>query len=381
MAKIEIRPARKARERMAFIKMPWKLYRNDPHWVPPLIADMKSFIDPGKGPFFEHGQAELLLAFRDGKPAGRISAHVSDRHQELHGDNKGFFGFFECEDDQAVANALFAAAERFIRDKGRTAIEGPYSFGIYDEIGILVEGFDSMPYVFNIHNPPYYQRLIEQAGYGKSIDWYAFRISNAAAQQKWPEKLVKIKDRIMKRQSVTFRTMDKAHYEREARYVKEIFDAAWSQNWGHTAATDREFLRIAEALKQLFIPELSLFAEVDGRPVGFAVSLYDANPLVREIDGHLFPLGFVKLLTKMKKTDRFRLLFMGVLNEYRNRGYEVVFATEVMQRGIKLGYRECEMSNIVETNDAMLRSLEHLPGERYKTYRIFKKELEGSPAN
>jgi len=140
-------------------------------------------------------------------------------------------------------------------------------------------------------------------------------------------------------------------------------------------------LRIAEALKQLFIPELSLFAEVDGRPVGFAVSLYDANPLVREIDGHLFPLGFVKLLTKMKKTDRFRLLFMGVLNEYRNRGYEVVFATEVMQRGIKLGYRECEMSNIVETNDAMLRSLEHLPGERYKTYRIFKKELEGSPAN
>ncbi|MGA2480555.1 MAG: hypothetical protein ABSG63_17530, partial [Spirochaetia bacterium] len=175
MLPIEIRRADTPRERSVFVKMAWQFYRDDPHWVPPLIGDQLQFIDPAKGVFFEHGEVALFLAYRGTHPVGRISAQVNQRYDTYFQDGKGFVGFFECEDDTETATALFAAAAAWLRGKGRRVMEGPMSFGVYDETGILVQGFATDPYVMTGHNPPYYQRLFEETGWQKSIDWYAFR--------------------------------------------------------------------------------------------------------------------------------------------------------------------------------------------------------------
>lgn len=375
MSQIEIRPVRSARERMTFIKLPWQINAHDPCWVPPLVEDMRSFINPKKGVFFQNGEAELLLAYRGGRPVGRLSVQVSRRHQAIYNDGKGFFGFFECEDDPEGARRLFEHGERFLRTKGCTQLEGPYNFTIYDEIGVLVDGFDTMPYLMNVHNPGYYDALLAACGLHKAVDWYAFRISARALSEEWPERLIKLSDRIVARSGARIRPMERAHFDRDAQIVKQTFNQAWSRNFGHVPFSEGEFARMASALKHLIIPELSFVAEVDGKPVGFALSAYDANPLVREIDGRLFPFGFIRLLRGAKKVKRFRMMLMGVLEQYRNRGYEAAFYVQVIQRGLELGMRECEVSNIVETNEPMLRSLKNLPVDRYKTHRVYEKHI------
>jgi hypothetical protein len=375
MSRLEIRPARSERERMRFIRFAWQVYAQDPCWVPPLTADLRQFINPKKGVFFQNGDAELLLAYRDGKPVGRLSVQVSRRHHAIYNDGKGFFGFFECMNDPEAAVALVRQAEAYLAQHGCTRIEGPYNFTIYDEIGVLVEGFDSMPYVMNVHNPPYYGELLEGVGLRKAVDWYAFRVKREAVESRWPERLARLSDHISSRKGVTIRPMDRAHFWRDATIVKTIFNQAWSRNFGHVPMTDNEFKRVTSALKHLIIPELSFVAEINGQPVGFALSTYDANLVVREIDGRLFPFGFIKLLRQTKKVKRFRMMLMGVLERYRNRGYEVAFYVQTIRKGIEMGMVECEVSNIVETNEPMLKSLANLPTERHKVYRIYEKSL------
>jgi GNAT superfamily N-acetyltransferase len=374
MSNVEIREVRTPSERLKFIRMPWLLYGQDPHWVPPIIADMKKFLDPRRGVFYEHGEARLYMAWRDGKPVGRISAHVNHLHDERFADGKGFFGFFECENDQETAGVLLDTAESELRRRGKTSCEGALSFGIYDEVGILVEGFDTDPFVLNVHNPPYYRDLLERAGYQKSVDWYAYH-GFVKSYEELDPKLHRLKERVLQRSGITFRTVDMRRLEREARIVLEIFHAAWDENWGHVPFTQSEFARLVEALKLIVAPELSLIAEKDGRPVGMALTLYDANQAVKQINGRLFPLGFLKLLRNVRKTDRFRQFAMGVLEEFRGRGIEIAMFMTVAGEAYKRGFREGEMSLIVETNTAMRQTLTHLPVRPYKTYRIFKKEL------
>ncbi|MCD6122914.1 MAG: hypothetical protein J7K04_13840 [Spirochaetales bacterium] len=373
MPNVEIKTVNTNRERLRFIKMPWLIYKNDPHWVPPIIADQKSFINPKKGVFFEHGKAKLFLAIRDGKPVGRISAHINTLHDEIYNDGKGFFGFFECENNQETADMLFRAAEHYLKSQNRKFVEGPMSFGIYDEIGLLVDGFDTDPYVLNVHNPEYYQKLVENAGYKKSVDWYAYR---GATNQKVDEKMYRLKDRVMKQPGLTIRKIyPHENFKRDAAIVKHIFSTAWNKNWGHVPLTDSEFNRIAEELTRLVVPDLSFIAEINGQAIGFALSIYDANVAVKKINGRLFPVGFIKLLTNLKKTDRFRHILMGVLEEYRNRGIEIAFYVNIAEQAYKLGFSEIEMSLIVENNEPMRNSLKHLPVEIYKTYRIYTKDL------
>ena len=374
MSSLSIKSVETNKDRLAFIKMPWKVYEKDQHWVPPLIADQKEFLDPKRGLFFRNGDARLWVAYRGNEPVGRISAQVNHRHDKLYADGKGFFGFFECEDNQETANALFCTAEEYLKVNQRRLVEGPFNFSIYDEIGVLVDGFDTDPYVLNMHNPPFYQKLIEAAGYAKSIDWYAYRVQSKQVDRV-PERLLRLRDRLAKKREVTVRPMEMAHFARDAAIVKCIFSAAWDRNWGHVPMTDPEFERVAKALKQLIIPELSFIAEVNGKPVGFALSIYDANVAAKKINGRLYPFGFIKLLSQLKKTDRFRLILMGVLEEHRNRGYEVIFYTHVIEKGLEMGFKEAECSLIVEDNEAMIKSMSHLASDRYKTYRIFKKAL------
>jgi GNAT superfamily N-acetyltransferase len=359
---------------MQFIKMPWRLYRRDPHWVPPLISDQKKFLNQDKGVFFDHGEATLFLALRDGRAVGRLSAHINHLQDRLYADSKGFFGFFECEDDQEAADALFRAAEGYVSDRGKTSIEGPMNFGVYDEIGILVDGFESDPYVLNLHNPPYYQQLVERAGYSKAIDWYAYR-GYTRDRVKVDPRLYHLRDRALSRPDLKIRNVDLKQFRREAGIVKEVYDQAWQENWGHVPLTEREYQRIVHDLVRFVIPEISFIAEVDGVPVGFALSIYDANVAVKKLNGRLFPFGFIRLLASVKKTDRFRHILMGVLKEHRNRGIEIAFYAAMAEHAEAAGLREVEMSLIVENNEAMRGSLKHLPVEIYKTYRIYGKEL------
>ncbi|NOY10009.1 MAG: hypothetical protein GXP33_14350 [Spirochaetes bacterium] len=373
MSNLEIKTVKTGRDRMQFIKMPWAVYKNDPHWVPPIIFDQKSFINPKKGVFFEHGSARLFLALRDGKPVGRISAHINHMHDEIYNDGKGFFGFFECENDQETADILFKSAEEYLTAEKRKSVEGPMSFGIYDEIGLLIDGFDTDPYVLNVHNPAYYRTLVENAGYRKSVDWYAYR---GATNQKVDDRMYRLKGRVMKQPGLTIRKINpKENFDRDAAIIKHIFGKAWDKNWGHVPLTDSEFNRIAKELTTLVVPDLSFIAEIDGRAIGFALSIYDANVAVKKINGRLFPFGFIKLLLNLKKTDRFRHILMGILEEYRYRGIEIAFYVNIAEQAYKLGFSEIEMSLIVENNDSMRNSLKHLPVEIYKTYRIYIKEL------
>jgi len=376
MLPIEIRRVRTAQDRTEFVKMAWRFYRKDPHWVPPLIGDQCAFIDPTRGVFFEHGEAELFLAFRGENPVGRISAHVNGRYDEHFHDLKGFIGFFECEDNQETAQALFTSAENWLRTKGRRTVEGPMSFGVYDEIGILVEGFDTDPYVFTSHNPPYYQRLFENAAWQKSVDWYAFRGRADVFSKDLDPRYFSLSQRVLKRDGMTMRSMDmKNHLEREAQIVQSIFASAWDKNWGHVPLSDKEFSRLKEGVKQFVVPELSFVAELNGTPIAFALSIYDANVAVKKVNGHLFPFGFITILTQGKKTRRFRLILMGVLEEHRRQGIEIALIAHVIEEGLRRGFKEVEMSQVVETNEPMISSLEHLPVERYKTWRVYRKDI------
>ncbi|MBA7626767.1 Protein YghO [subsurface metagenome] len=372
MGGLEILPVRSSRQRLRFIKMPWSIYRGDSHWVPPLIADQKVFLDPERGVFFDHGEAELFLALREGKSVGRISAQVNFLQDKIYGDDKGFFGFFECENDQETANALFRAGEQFLKNRGKKVIEGPLSFGIYDEIGVLIHGFDCDPYVLTLHNPPYYRDLIEGAGFVKSIDWYAYR---GFTDQQVEEKLFRARDRVLQTPGFKLRNVNLKQVRQEAEIIRTLFHSAWDRNWGHVPFTDREFYRLVHEMLKIVIPELSFIAEIDNRPVGFALSIYDANEAVKKTGGRLFPIGFIQLLVNLKRTDRFRHILMGMLEEYRNRGFEIAFYINIAENAYRLGFREVEMSLVVENNVAMRNSLKHLPVEIYKTYRIFKKAI------
>jgi len=375
MSSLDVSEVRTRRERLEFIKMPWRLYERDPHWVPPVIADQMEFLDPKRGTFFDHGEARLFLARRAGEPVGRITAHVNELYDRAYGAGTGFFGFFECENRADTARALLGRAESFLRSRRRAVSEGSLSFGIYDEVGILVEGFDTDPYVLNVHNPPYYRDLITGAGYEKAVDWFAYR-GRLEDYRKLDGRLLRIKDRVLERSGLELRPVDLSRVSEEARVVKQLFDTAWSANWGHVPFSEREWDRLISQIRRIVIPELTLIAEKDGTPVGFTLTTYDANVAVKKLNGRLFPFGFLRLIRNLKRTRRIRFILMGVLREYRGRGIESALMLSFARRAYERGFEELEMSLVVEDNTPMIRALEHFPVEVSKVYRIFRKNLE-----
>ncbi|MCA9127464.1 MAG: hypothetical protein KDB22_10275 [Planctomycetales bacterium] len=373
MGPIKIRPVESARDRAAFMMMPWEIYGDCPNWVPPLLSDQKSILDPAVGPFYRNGEVKLWLAERNGRPVGRISSHLSARHDQLIGGSKGYFGFFECEDNQETARALFEAAETHLRSKARTEVEGPYNFTIYDEIGILVDGFDTPPAIMVRHNPAYYQRLIESLGYEKAVDWHAYRCEVSPTQLS--ERMGRIAMRIENRKEVNIREVNLRAYDQDARTVKRLFDLAWRQNWGHIPLSDEEFWYGAKGLKMLIVPGLSYIVEVKGEPIGIAISVYDINPLIKRIDGRLLPFGFLRLMLGVKKMKRFRMLLMGVDPKHRGRGYEIAMYAKAIRKATSLSFDEAEMSLILENNEPMMHSIQQLSSQLAKRLRIYRKDL------
>ena len=366
---IKVKEIKSSKEIKQFVKFPWLIYKNDRNWVPPLIHDQINFFNPEKNPYYQHSKVRLIMAYENNKPVGRMSVHENTLHVKRHHEKTGFFGFFECVDDYAVAKALFDYRKKWLTDLGYTAMRGPANFSINGEYALLVDGFDEPPMVLMTHNPPYYAKLIEQYGFKPSQNMYAFRLS--AAEGLPPHVMNMAEEVERKHPEIVLRKMDINKLEREAMIVHKIYMQAWDENWGAAPMSESEMLKLAKDLKLILDPDLAYMLEYHGQPIGFSLSVPDANQALKAANGRLFPFGLMKILWQKRKIDAFRVMVMGVLKEYRHHGFDTLFYKKTLETARQKGYRWAEMSMINESNIPMRRVLEWLGAKVYKTYRMY----------
>jgi GNAT superfamily N-acetyltransferase len=364
---IRVEEALTRKQKDSFVKFPWVVYREDPLWVPPLLMERKAFINPKKNPFFQHAEVALFLALRNGKPAGRIAALVNHNHNSFHQDRVGFFGLFECINDQEVSQALLDRASEWLRRRGMEVMRGPASFSTNEEIGLLVEGFQESPMILMPYNPPYYAQLLEQYGFRKEKDLYAF----IRTAEDMPERLYKLAEKLKEKNRFKVRKLKMAELKEEILRFKSVYEAAWERNWGFVPMTEAEIDHMASELKRILDPDLVFFVEVDDKIVGFSLTLPDVNQALKKVNGRLFPTGFIKLMYHFKKIDQVRVLLLGVAQGYRRKGIDAVLYLETFKEGVKKGYKRGEFSWILEDNEAMIRPLEAIGASLYKTYRVY----------
>ncbi len=371
MSDIWIKKVKIPKDLKKFLKFPWKIYKDNPNWVPHLLFERKQFFNPRKNPFFEHAEVEHYLSYKEGDLVGRISAIVNHRHNEFHQDKVGFFGFFEAVDDLSVSKALFDSAADYLRAKGMDTMRGPCNFSTNDEIGFLVKGHDSPPTIMNTYTPKYYLGLAERYGMKKAMDLYGYYMDET---MKVPERILRIRDRIIKREKVVIRKMNMKNLRNEVEKVKYIYNKAWEKNWGFIPLTDTEIDHMAEDLKLTVDPNIAFFAEVDGNPVGFSLSLPNINEILIKLNGRLFPFGIFRLIynLKIRRTIKgVRTIIMGVVPEYRKRGIDNLFYLATIEEGLKRGYKYSEMGWILETNFQMNSAIANLGGKLWKIYRLY----------
>ena len=379
---VRIVPVTTQDQRREFAKFAWHIYRDDPYWVPPIFMDRLALPDPAKHPFWEHAEQQLFLAMRGGEIAGTISAHVNHRHNEVHGDKVGFFGFFETVDDQAVADALLAAAADWLREQGMEAIRGPENPSQNEEVGLLVDGFDMPPVIMMTYNPPYYQGLIERAGFQKAQNLWAWDILTNIFDldvQKLPRKFLRVAEEARKRNNLVIRPLNMKRFDDDVEIAKAVYNGAWEKNWGFVPFTDHEIEHLAQELKMIMDPDLVYIAQVDGKPAGVSLTIPDVNQALLKARAQpntwSLPLTLAKFLWHRRSIDGIRTLIMGVLPEYRALGIDALFYVETARAAFRKGYTHCEMSWILESNDMMNRIIERLGGQVYKTYRVYEKPL------
>jgi GNAT superfamily N-acetyltransferase len=377
MAEVEILKVTSREDRDAFIKFPWKIYRNDPAWVPPLLIERKEFLDREKHPFFEHGSAEFFLARRGDEIVGRIGASDDPKYNALHGSNVGCFGLFESIDDQEVANALFGAASDWLCARGRDEIMGPIDYSTNYLCALLIDGFQHPPMLLTAHNPPYYSRLIEGWGFAKVMDFFAWWFAhpaNAAAR------LRRLAGALKKRsEKVIFRQGNLRDLPSEARSIRAIYNQAWEKNWGFVPFSEKEFAYMTKEMKPLLLPDLLWLAEIGSEPVGFILCVPDINVALKKIDGRLttfgLPIGLAKLLYHKGRIKTVRLVALGVVPKYRRHGIAEMLVLQIIENAmLKRGFiGECSL--ILENNVMMNRFLEAIGAEKYKTYRVYRRSL------
>ncbi len=370
-AQIEVRHVTDKKMMMEFIKLPWTagIYKADPAWVPPVIADMKEFFDPEKGYFFEHGQADFYIAYKNGVPAGRITAHTYALYDEKYDRETGFFGFYECIDDLAVSKALFETARDNLRAKGKKRMVGPQSFTVYDSVGFDMFNNGRMPVIGMFHFAHWYEKHALAFGFEKEVDWFCFMVKEDGLN--W-EPLFAMRDEMMKQSEIKFVTTKKRDIPRRAEDVKRIFNAAWEGNEGHIALTDRQFEKMFSELQMVIIPELAIFAEHEGKTVGFIFSVPDANPGITALNGRLYPWRLLRLLWRVKRTRTLRTILMGVMPEYRGKNIDQILILKTIEIGIGMGFNQSDCSLIVESNVKMIGALKYVNADRYKGYRVFQ---------
>lgn len=369
---LKIIPAHSRREKSDFIDFPYRLHRGQPAWVPPLISEIKTTLNPSKNPFFEHATVQQFLA-QDGKrTVGRIAAIIDDNYIKIQNEMVGLFGFFDSINDQEVAAALFNTVSQWLRQANMKKMLGPTNPSLNDELGVLIDAFDLPPAIKMVWNPPYYPDLYDQCGFDKAMDLIAWIGSPSIAS----ERMIRLGELIIKRTKLTFRPLDMKHFDHEIKILRNIYNQAWSENWGFVPWTEAEFEHLAKSLKQIIDIDMVFIAELNSQPVGFLLALPDINIALKHIAGHLFPFGLPKLLWFSRKIDRVRIAILGVLKEFRNRGIDTAMYYEIYRRlSAHKRYDSCEASWVLEDNDPMVKMLSMTGAHPYKTYRLYERAL------
>jgi GNAT superfamily N-acetyltransferase len=370
-------------DRKRFVDLPWKIYRGDPNWVPPLKASVREMLDVAHHPFYAGGreaELELFLAWDGPDVVGRVAAILNHTHNRVHEEKVVFFGFFESIDRPDVARDLLAAVEKWAAGHGATAVRGPMNPSTNYECGLLIEGFGRPPALMMTYNPPSYPRLIEGSGYAKVKDLHAYISPVHGASLK---RLQRLADRTRERNpTLTTRGADLSNFEGEVQLVQEIYNSAWEKNWGFVPMSDVEIGWLAKELKPLVQPDLLRFAIDDGQPVGFLLVMPDWNPVLADLDGspwrHPFKTLHHVLKSKPETMEGIRLFTLGVKQEHRKRGIEGILIGEGLQKSLEIGYKWCEYSWILEDNEVTKRTVRLMDGELYKIYRIYEKPVLSS---
>lgn len=371
-AKIEVCLVESKSRLGQFVELSWKIYRGDKHWVPPLIGEQKKLFNPQKNPFYRHAEVALFLAERRGKPVGRIAAIVNRAHNEFYGDKTGFFGFFESVDEQDVSDRLFEAAGEWLRQRGMDWMRGPMNFSTNEECGLLVSGFDSSPLIMMTYNPLYYISLVERNGFRKAKDLLAFWLG---ASQPMPERVLRIAERAARAHKIQIRALNMKRFDEELEKMKLIYNQAWTRNWGFVPLSDEEFERTAMDLKRIVVPDLVIFAEINGEPAAFSAAVPDMNQAMRKINGRLDLFSLAKLLWEERKINQLRQMLLGIRADYRKRGIDALLYIETFKAAKRLGYIGGEISWILEDNTLIIRGIEAMGGREYKRYRVYDKRL------
>jgi GNAT superfamily N-acetyltransferase len=376
---VEVRPVTSRRDLTRFIKLPWRLYRNEPNWIPPLIRERRQFLDRRRNPFFEHTEAEYFLAWRDGQPVGRITAHIDRTLNEFQHNEWGLFGFFEAENDPAVADALLSTAQEWLAARGRDRMVGPMDFTTNDECGLLIEGHDRKPQILQGWHHPYYQQLLAGWGLDKAMDLYMWELRLDKVEEKggFHPMIEAAAKKVRDEHRVTIRHMDKGDFEAELGRFLEVYNAAWQRNWGFVPLNEKEVRHYAKDLKPILDPNWTWIAERDGEVLGAALTLPDINQALQHMDGRLLPLGWAKFLWHRRKIDGCRVFALGVKPEYQDLGIAAAFYIEHLAEADPEHKRIWwgEMGWILETNEAMNRAMDGMGGKVVKRYRVFEKPL------
>jgi len=369
---IEILEVESASDLKKFIKLPFSIYGDDPNWVPPLISERKAFFDKKQNPFYRSARTRLFLARKKGVFLGRIATCINYSFNEFHQDKAGFFGFFDVFEDYDVAALLFKVAMITLKADGTERMIGPANFSTNHEVGMLVEGYDSPPFIMMTYNKPYYNDFAERFGLKKAKDLIAYYMDRDADID---PRLRRVAERVRKKEGVVLRSLRMKEFDAEIERLNHVYNQAWEKNWGFVPMSNEEFRHMAKDMKQIVDPDLVFIAEVDGSPVGFSLTLPNINQALIHTNGRLFPTGLIKLLwhTKVKnKVDSARIITLGIIPEYQKRGLDALLYLETFDVGTSKGYWWAEMSWVLEDNVLMAKAIEHLGGRPYKTYRMYE---------
>jgi len=360
-----------------FLDVVDSIYRGDSAYVRPLDQELKDRLNPKKNPFFEHGEGVMFTAHRGGRCVGRATASIDREHLDRYKDATGFFGFVDTIDDEEVARELLVRAEKWLKSKGMTRARGPLSLNVNEELGVLVDGFDTPPYMMMPHHRPYQGGLIEKAGYTKAKDFFAWSYVVGDLNTRTKKAHAEIKAL----PEITSRTVSLKDLDRDTELLVDIFNDAWSDNWGFVPFTRNEVKKMASDFKLLLMPEITCIVSIDGEPAGVAVAVPNLNELIRDSGGKLFPFGLVKLLYRLKVEGprTARLILLGIRKKWRHvRKYAALSAymyAEMNEGGRRLGIKAGELGWTLEDNGAVNAGIKMMGGKPYKRYRVYEKEL------
>jgi hypothetical protein len=368
-------PVASSKDMTRFIDFPHDLYKTDKNYVPEIFIGQRDLLTPGKHPFYEHSSIQLFLAYDGERITGRIAAINNKNHNAFTGGRDGFFGFFDCIDDQETANLLFASASEWIKAQGLTKIVGPANPTTNDVCGILIDGYDRPPVAMMPYNAPYYERLITGAGCHKKTDLLAYELNVDEANDR-SVRLIDTLENRLKRSGIVIRKVNVKEFQKEVPRIREVYNKAWDKNMGFVPMTNKEFDYLAKDLKMILDPNYCLVAEKGDEIVGFVVAIPDINQiLIKMKRGRLLPTGIFKLLFQKKNITRLRVLTLGVLEGYRKMGIEACLYGHIIKNtyGTKITGGEC--SWMLEENYLMNHAIEQINAKLYKRYRLFEKDL------